>query len=481
MKNLKRIILFWSILTCNITLPSDVEYIDTEYEEPIIDKKAKMKYTGMRYRTESVKVPEEISQENLEREEKLKKFRQQDKAAKKIQTEWRLRKKSIPINLKLLDNVKLSENNNIIKNKLRFVEDIENVANKSYPKFKELICTSDYLTKTDWLYQFIEAVENKTIFEKNTDGKINPEKFTPEFEKEIANPDDWLNNKIIQYLPEFHNAVYQIFIFQAVEQIAHYKISWADAVSIPAPKGHDSFQEKDTPLYPKAYKFWDLSGRIKFNEFHSILGRIFCNVFREDPERFQTLHLLTLIRISPYETLAEDSKSITKRYNLYILDKKADQVDITYNPDGSFISEDAAIQKAITEKSKDSDFITIKFLTTLQNYFDNLGLEFSPEEETLKSLIGDEYLEPFDDQSKFLQDHINWASSARQTFYLGQLIFDKSLTAFDALGGQDWLKKQPKDMQEYLTNYIEKIKNSPKIKRFKQKDLQGKPVHAKKI
>ena len=150
-------------------------------------------------------------------------------------------------------------------------------------------------------------------------------------------------------------------------------------------------------------------------------------------------------------------------------------------------------------------------LTFFTNYLDKLGLEFSSEEETLRSMIGEEYFEPkapdrifdpakdtvrswnkmwddynnqldklYDESNKFTEDHINWGSSARQTFFLGQLIFDKSLPAFEALGGQQWLSKQPKDMQEYITKFIDKIKNK-RLKRFKQQEIGGKPVHAKKI
>jgi hypothetical protein len=444
MKNLKIISFSLFVLACNAMMSMDdieqsstqepiEKHIDVYFDEPIIDTKAKMEYTHTRYTVEpSPYAREEASEQNLAREEKLKKFRQQEKTATKIQTELRSRqaheklKKIRETEAAKIRQAEADEKNqaelrlkadslfpDVIWNKLRLTVKIDELADQSYPKFKELICTSDYLTKTDWIYQFIEAAENKTIFERNSDGTINPEKFTPEFEKEIENPSDWLHEKIIKYLPEFHDLVYEAFIDKAIEQIVRHDSSWTDAVSIPAPKGHGSFQEEGTPLFPKIYKLFDSSD----NEL--ILGIIFIRILTRDPKKFELLH-----------------------FDTSLLDKI-----VHSGPDNSFYLIDG-----ITRLSR-----------RFYEYLKQSGLELSPKAaENL--LFFENYLKSTGDskfqkqQEKLIQDHINWASSARQTFYLGQLLFDKNLTAFDNLGGKEWLSKQPRDMQEYIAKYIEKIK-----------------------
>ncbi len=428
-------------------------------------------YTGVKFPT--LKTPaDNVNPDLQEREEKLKKFRKQEKAAQKIQKEWRSRKKSITTE-KNLETADDKHKNNVSWNKLGLETRIKNLANQSYPKFKELICTSDYLTKTDWIYQFIEAAEDKTIFERNLDGTINPEKFTPEFEKEIENSSDWLDDAITKYLPEFHDIVYEAFIDKATEQIVKYKASWADAVSIPAPQGHGSFQEEGTPLFPKVY----------YNEYSSnhelILGRIFVTILKAAPQIFEKLNFDNLIK---FEYSEKDSSSDSQKFYIKIFDRVIASTTISSSEMISANDKRSILLQKI--KEKDIDFLALEYFS---DYLTELGLEFSPEEQKQFDEVNaqrfeqpewnrdtepyEEYLKKYDDfekkittimnaQYKFLSDHINWASSARQTFYLGQLIFDKDLTAFDALGGQEWLEKQPKNVQEYITKYIEKIKDS---------------------
>jgi hypothetical protein len=473
MKNLKIIGFSLFVLACNammsiddIEQPSTQEpiekHIDVDFDEPIIDKKAKIKYTHTRYTVEpSPYAREEASEQNLAREEKLKKFRQQERAAKKIQSKWRSYKEDKDFTQKIEDfkrkraATKIQRTTrNFLKEKRieNFKKTISTFADQSYPKFKELICTSDYLTKTDWIYQFIEAAENKTIFERNSDGTINPEKFTPEFEKEISNPTDWLHEKIIKYLPGFHDLVYEAFVDKAIEQIVKYKASWTDAVSVPTPKGHESFQKEGTPLFPKIYKPSDSS------ENELILGKIFVKILEQDPKKFEQLHFQDFIK---FEKISPSQLMLT------ILDH--------------LVSAVPNIKERKSEKTEDP-YMHSLVLQFFYGYLKASGLELSPEDgqkldkdfrhpghPALAEAESDEefqqrkndYLNKIHEiskaQRKFIEDHINWASSARQTFYLGQLLFDKDLTAFDALGGQEWLEKQPKDIQEYITHYIKKI------------------------
>ena len=500
MKNLKLTAFFLSFLACTITLPGDTEFIETQFEEPIIDKKAKMKYTGIRYQTELIKTPEEMSEENIKRSENFKKFTKKEQAAKKIQSWLRSTKEDRKIEdfkrKHAATKLQRASRQYLQEKKINtFKKSIDAFADQSYPKFKELICTSDYLTKTDWIYKFIETMENKTIFARDKNGNIDPNTFTQEFEKENSNPSDWLDTKIIDLLPQFHEIIYKTFIDKAVEQIIKYKTSWIDAVSIPTPKDHGSFQEESTPLFPKIYKC------SKCPHVHLILAKIFTNVLEEDPERLKDLDIHPTI--TPYNDTVTDSDGITyKDFTVQAFDQD-DIITIRYKASDPHFDESAAIMEEIEKE----DII----LTFFTNYLDKLGLEFSSEEETLRSMIGEEYFEPkapdrifdpakdtvrswnkmwddynnqldklYDESNKFTEDHINWGSSARQTFFLGQLIFDKSLPAFEALGGQQWLSKQPKDMQEYITKFIDKIKNK-RLKRFKQQEIGGKPVHAKKI
>ena len=264
----------------------------------------------------TLKTPNDyVDPELLEREEKLKKFKEQEfreqekatkqeRAAKKIQSLWRTRKEkeSDKKTAQKIEDFKRKraaikiQRAYLKENKIKsFKAKIGKFADQSYPKFKELICTSDYLTKTDWIYQFIETLEikrifgrnlkNNKIFKRNEDGSINPNEFTKEFEEKITNPSDWLDEKISQYLSEFHEAVYKTFIDKATEQIVKYKTSWADAVSIPTPKGHGSFQAEGTPLFPKIYKCSHCPDN------HLILGKIFTKIWEQDPKRLEQLNL----------------------------------------------------------------------------------------------------------------------------------------------------------------------------------------------
>jgi hypothetical protein len=411
-----------------------------------------------------------VDPELLEREENFKEFRQQKKATTKIQTELRSRQAHEKIREAKAAKIRQAEADeknqaelrskeyrlflDVVRNKLRLTVKIRTLADQSYQRFKELICTSDYLTKTDWLYQFIEAAEKKTIFERNSDGTINPEKFTPEFEKEIKNPSDWLDDKIAKYLPGFHDLVYETFINKAAEQIIKHRRTWADAVSIPTPKGHGSFQEEGTPLFPKIYK----SPYVVPSDNELILGKIFIEILgqdhslEEDPKNFEAF---------PFQDFIKFEKSSNSDFlNVWIFDHLASSVP---NKPSSLL------------KETQDPYLYSLVLNRFYDYLKTLGVELSPENnQKLDKYYQDldkstsnskqESLEKIDRisnaKAKFLKDHINFASSARQTFYLGQLIFDKNLTALDALGGQKWLEKQPRDMQKYISN---KLKNSPKL------------------
>lgn len=305
-----------------------------------------------------------------------------------------------------------------------FKNKIGQIADQSYSKFKTLICTADYINKTDWLYQFIETMESKNIFARGKDGQINFDNFTPEFEQQVSDPKNWLHEKLVKYLPEFDAAVYESFIEKAVEQMIKYKTSWTDAVSIPAPEGHGSGKQESEPLYPIVMH--------KNNGYEIILGKIFEKILKKDPRRLQD----------------------------------QDQLAQWYLPD----------------------------------YLVQLGLELSPKEITEQLLLkgyqkpdlaseGHNWENFFSKSTKFeteekklIRNHINFALSARQTFLFGQIIFDKNLEAFDELGGDEWLKKQPVYIQKLITDQIEKIKNAPKQKpgKFKAKVVKSKPVIAKK-
>ncbi len=481
MKNLKIINFALFILICNVTMSmddteADIEeptekHIDVDFDEPIIDKKAKMKYTDMRYTVEPASYTP--SPENLAREEKLKKFRQQEKAIR-----WHSKKD----NEKIKDfqrkravtkfqratrgflKEKRIEKEKRIQN---FKKTISTFADQSYPKFKELICTSDYLTKTDWLYQFIEKMENKTIFTRDKNGNIDSNEFSPEFKKEIENPSDWLHEKIIKYLPEFHKAIYETFIDKATEQIVKYKASWTDTVSVPTPKDHDSFQEEGTPLYPKIYTSLDSS------DVHFVLGKIFINIIDEDRT------YLTLLNIQPREIQIYEVK--------WFLNRPDNAKDLERIRFGMF-GHSFEIFKDLDDSSKPynrSNYIPIAkkyiqehepdlIINVLKEYFDRLGSTIPLKEEDLipKGIKTNRTNEEEKAYRKSIQKNINKASAARQIFLLGQLIFDQMPTAFEELGGEEWLLQQPKEIQLSLHQYLEFIAGTPSPSTVKTERLK---------
>lgn len=377
----------------------------------------------------------------------------------------------------------------------QFTSKLAQFADQSYQEFKTLVCTGHYINQTDWLYRFIETMEAQEIFVRKN-GRIESDEFLPKFTEKIKGPKDWLEEKILKYLTLFHAAVYETFIDKAAEQVTKYKTSWTDAVSIPAPKDYYLYSpDEDNEgklLYPKVY-----TCRYCPN-IHLVLGKIFSEIFEKDPTRFEQLNISP--KITPTGTAVQNT--IDSRF--------AQDFEITLFGNTNFITiihdyaDPAFIEPAaIMEQIKTENTI----LNLLDQYLKMLGLELSPEEESLESMIANEYFKPEepilnssdttkmwqqrwnnyltklekfeDEQQKFIDDHINWAWSAYQTLLLGQIIFDKNLHAFDELGGKAWLDTQPEDIQKILTEQIDKIKNAPKRRTFVQKLIRSKPVHAK--
>lgn len=330
----------------------------------------------------------------------------------------------------------------------KFKEFLMNFAQNNYSQFKRLVCTHEYLTQTDWLYQFIETMRDTTIFARNADGSINPN----EFEKNI-NP-LWLEDYIIQYIEGFHMVVYKAFIQTAIKKITDERMSWIDAVSIVAPKNQYGF-EQGSRMYPIA--FTDPSIPYTYNEF--ILGEILSKL--PIPEKLN----LELARNFTIEN--------TLSYG-----------ETTYNFTNVMGEHYTAFGHNIDEALK---MIQRNFINDFYEYFTNLGRELNPEEAVLESLIDnetrpeeydDKFMKHWQDKIQFEQSHTNWRKAADQTFWLGCLIIDKNLDAFDALGGDAWLNQQPNWMQNALKPFIQKLQNPKQKQRFKQKSKNAKPITA---
>jgi hypothetical protein len=335
-----------------------------------------------------------------------------------------------------------------------------------YDKFKKLICTSDYLKK-DWLAQFIQTMESKIIFQDDNHKNLKLNNLTEKFAKSISDPDEWLNDKIIQYLPEFHRAVYETFIEKAVQQVLNHGSSWTNAVSIPAPKNHRSGVSQGQPLYPIVLsgKCYNCSNNAIHTHPSLILGDIFIELVQKIPKLFD--HLFRPKANYANSIIYPDSTPPVREFTINLAGEDL-MVTIPYNSKNPE-QEEHDLQQNIR---KEASYM-------LKNYLWELGFELSEEEETLQSLqsiISNDYFEPtqqtinytthfsdvdpydtesqkfYDDQRKFFEKHINWASAAYQTFLLGQFIFDHDYQALEKLGGEKWLADQPLTVVNIISN-----------------------------
>lgn len=140
--------------------------------------------------------------------------------------------------------------------------------NMPYAEFKYLICSGDYINKTDWFYRYIENRENKQIFSRDKQGKIDLAMVV------TIDPDLDFDALFHKYILDFHVLCYDRFIERAFHEIIDNKSSWSDAVSI---------MKDGQPLFPIVCKIHDDS-----NKDHDILilaqifSRIYIKIFPQE-------------------------------------------------------------------------------------------------------------------------------------------------------------------------------------------------------
>lgn len=368
---------------------------------------------------------------------KLKDIRKKQ-ATKTIQTFYR-------------DRLQDKQNELADKNFKKMTNILKEFAHNNYYEFKRLVCTKEYLTKTDWLYQFIAIRETKN---KDT------------IAKNIAQNPYELDEYLVKYIDEFNAVIYKTFIDVATEQIEQNNISWIDAVSIPAPENTYGFFT-GSPLYPIAFYCCNTCKKIKLTLAEILIA---LPIEKTLSTGLTDLDINTRIIAAEYGHGLDDYEELLAVITL---------------PDQSYIETYAKDMNNL------SDQITAGVANLFENYLYNLSLELNPEEEVLASLIANTYFTPesgpikdvekfYAENIAFEQSHINWRKAADQIFWLGCLLIDKNLDAYDALGSDDWLMKQPLWIQNILSKFIKTLPNktSQPKKYFKPKIKSAKPITA---
>lgn len=395
-----------------------------------------------------------------------------------------------------------------------FKAQIEAFADISYQEFKELMCTGNYITETDWIYQFVELMTKRKIFKRNENKTINVDQFTQEFEEQISNPNDWIEQKIIQYLPEFHQAVEEVFIQKATNKIVQNELSWTDAVSISPLQDSDAEQFEDKRLYPQTITYQkslsttialnnifietgDLNNQTTTNKIDkvSILAQIFENIIIADPLKIKELNpdpanilnrkkLINEIIVKQHELKINGLmaamfkvKAFGEQIIIYIFhgffDAESVDTELTEYIDMclpymlKMYLNQLGLPKA--DQALPEEYLTPEYVT-LYSMFPTVTMRLLIHSATQEEIMNAKYPTPFKhfkhngyvqydklftpDKNILMQSNINWAVSAQQIFLLGQLIFDHNVLAFYKLGGQTWLEQQPQDIQTIINNLL---------------------------
>jgi len=355
-----------------------------------------------------------------------------------------------------------------------------------YEKFRDLICSGDFLDKTDWFYRYMEIDEKRQVFARNKTDKDgnkvidvdNPELLT-------SNPKNDFDELFFKYMNPFLSYCFSTFKERAVHEITVNKMPWSEAVSI---------MQDDHPLYPLGNK----------NEYRIYVPRY---------ERKMDVALSTIFARVYEKTMPPFPMVIKKHYGPKF-SKLRDYSRHPLNPDDDIfqgiifkamgmeykapVKSGQTVQQTIEQNT---DKALMYFLT---EYFTSLGapddldvddpfygLELEHKEPKREDYVNqttgaydidthnsdwnkwsqDKYRLEYYRQQELIKN-TNWHLVAHQVFELGRLLFENKIDAFDKLGGQEWLDKQPAEIKLIIRNKVNSPEGKPQIKPTPAKQIK---------
>jgi len=262
-----------------------------------------------------------------------------------------------------------------------------------YQELRDLICSGNYLNRTDLLGHFVHITRKETI----------------NFPKQLIDP-EFHNRFDLSTMQLYKKAWTLHFQQRAIHEIKTNKMSWTEAVSMPNP---DIKIKQRVPL-TATYQ-----NTCTPPQTHLVIANIF-NAFVDQllPIALPILH----------------AKSIKeKRYDN---DSTSEMVGII-----SIFGSDYA--SPINPHQDDASWVQAMINPTLGYYFDGY----------FKLLGTPSHLK----NQEIQENQINWTFAAHTVFYLGQFFFENKTDALTALGGQKWIKQQPEDIQEIINTHLNNI------------------------
>lgn len=238
-----------------------------------------------------------------------------------------------------------------------------------------------------------------------------------------SNPEEILADAKLQhrYKKNYEQACYEIFIDRAINEIESKRLTWQQAVS-----NNDESKYKTVHLPTQTVQY---ARTIKPQQY-PILGEIFNHLAEKlAPQAINVLLTTMPPTISYYY---DDGLSII--YSIF---------GHTYTRTISFdvTQDDNKINSDEYKINISKELLTEELSSCLDDYLKQLGLPA--------------HLFSFDDYDS----QINWHLCASRIFQLGRLFFDNQTDAIIELGGQQWLKQQPKDVQMIINQHLQTIKD----------------------
>jgi|GEM_PF-807925 len=288
-----------------------------------------------------------------------------------------------------------------------------------YQEFRNLICSGNYLNRTDLLGHFVQMVRKETV----------------EFPKEMIST-EFKNRFDLNTIKLYKKACNINFESRAFHEIYSNTTNWTEAISM---SERTIITNKRTPV-TATYQNKCIPPRT-----YLVIGNIFTRLI---DQRIKKIAMPIL--------LAKKIKE--KRYENESHTEMVGIISIFGNDYASPIDpnqDEASWVKTTIYKSLECYF---------NNYFEILG--------TPAHLKNQEVLD----------DQINWELVAQKVFYLGQFFFDNRTDALTALGGQRWIKQQPEDIQEIINTHLKNIQpqswlSSMKKRLYQYADYAKKEAH----
>jgi len=330
------------------------------------------------------------------------------------------------------------------------------LAKVPYDQFRDLICSGDFLDKTDWFYRYMEIKEGRQIFKRNqTDENGNKIIDVDNPELLADNPKNDFDKLFLKHMDPYLVKSLEIFADRAVHEITVNKMPWSQAVSI---------MQDGQPRYPLG------------NPYEIVLSYIFARVYEKIMPPFPMV----------IEKQYDPEFSKLRGFSRHQLNPDDDIFQgITFKAMGmeyeAPVRSGQTVQQII-EQNKDE-----ALMICFQKYFISLGL---PKYEDLKLDLEkptlpkpEDYLDPAtqktdyqklniayskysDDLSDFKthteqkrKENIDWTLVAHQVFELGRFLFENKLDAYDKLGGFGWAIHQPPSIQSIILQQELKLRN----------------------